>query len=94
MSNVSGAESIKLDIWVFTNAVVANWVVFVDISAVGAVGIPVSCGDSNGALVAIFVIFVAMSVAFVKIVFLSSSVIILPDPASFTSIRSVTLEFE
>lgn len=34
---------------VVTNAVVANWVVFVPAGAVGAVGTPVNAGDANGA---------------------------------------------
>jgi len=42
-----GAPSTKLLTAVETNAVVAIWVVFVDGSAVGAVGVPVNAGDVN-----------------------------------------------
>ena len=51
VSNASGAFDIKFDISVFTNSVVAICVLFVLLDAVGAVGVPVSAADTNGAYV-------------------------------------------
>ena len=53
MSRAPGAPSIMLLTAVDTKAVVATCVVFVPAVAVGAVGVPVSAGDSRGALASI-----------------------------------------
>ena len=50
VSRVSGALFINSSITVFTNSVVAIWVVFVLDIAVGASGIPVKVGEIFGAL--------------------------------------------
>ena len=51
VSNAAGALATKFEISVLTNCVVASWVVFVPLVAVGAVGVPVSAADDNGAYV-------------------------------------------
>ena len=51
VSNAAGAPSTKFDISVLTNSVVAICVSFVPLAAVGAIGVPVSIAEYNGAYV-------------------------------------------
>ena len=49
VSNAAGALAIISPMRVCTNAVVASWVVFVPVDAVGAMGIPVKVGLARSA---------------------------------------------